>query len=66
MKQSEYLLAKQRNKQNCHYMESRDERLTNYCILLMFTLGLGTHLFVKYLDQETAKWPFRSSSQAPF
>jgi len=27
--------------------------------------NLGTHLFVKvYLDQETAKWPFRSSSQA--
>jgi len=27
-------------------------------------LGLGTHLFVKVLDQETAKWPFRFSSQA--
>jgi len=27
-------------------------------------LGLCTHLFVKYLDQETAKEPFRSSSQA--
>jgi len=29
-------------------------------------LGLGTHLFVKigYLNQETAKWPLRSSSQA--
>jgi len=29
------------------------------------TLGLGTHLFVKrYLDQETEKRPFQSSSQA--
>jgi len=24
---------------------------------------LTNHLFVKVLDQETAKWPFRSSSQ---
>jgi len=32
----------------------------------LWNLGLGSHLFVKvaYLDQETAKWPFWSSSQA--
>jgi len=28
------------------------------------TCGLGTHLFVKDLDQEIAKGPYRSSSQA--
>jgi len=29
-----------------------------------FNLGLGTHLLSRYLDQETAKGSFRSSSQA--
>jgi len=29
----------------------------------MMSMTLGTHLFVKALDQETAKWLFRSSSQ---
>jgi len=29
-----------------------------------YSLGLGTHLLSRYLDQETAKWSFTSLSQA--